>query len=241
MRRGGVGASLRFGTLSDELAFGTRNVSGAFSAVASPTSVSADLSAPTSSSSSSSSSSRSDSAAGLVDEDPRDDGVESEAIAAIRNGLRHVAAVQTPLVHVLARVRAYLAGCAAAVPVRLATANCSPGGLAAYNAAVGRPLTDLVDMALAAVQKVLVAQRPRTLKAGDERKPERHNAVRFAIYNELKFRLSYDRRGERIPLPMIVEVLVKACFLGTSPDAFVGFISRTQAEVFEDRLGGAGM
>ena len=99
---------------------------------------------------------------------------------------------------------------------------CTDEAVELFDAALGRPDETIVEDVIAAVDKVLHA-KPKTKETpADPANRKDHNKIRFGVYRDLSRRYGYN--GERIPLPTLAEILVKATFPGTGVTEFTGFI-----------------
>jgi hypothetical protein len=55
--------------------------------------------------------------------------------------------------------------------------------------------------------------------------PAQHNKFRYQSYKMLSEQYDYGGLGERVPLPVLAELLVKAILPGTGPADWTGFIA----------------
>jgi hypothetical protein len=109
---------------------------------------------------------------------------------------------------------------------------CAEEGRGRYAEAVAMPWREFVDLALRYIEEALGSSNTggsgKGSKSGtfDVSKKGDHGRVRFSIYKKLSERLRYTNLNvpQRVPLPILVEVLVKAAFPGTGAASFTCFV-----------------
>ena len=105
------------------------------------------------------------------------------------------------------------------------TRDCSDAGLASYLAAAARsPEQQVLDVS-SAIGKVLARSKTNPLSKTN------HKGIRFRLYQTLA-RL-YGYHAERITLPLVAGILVKACFPGMGQLEWTGFIPSATRQIYE--------
>ena len=116
---------------------------------------------------------------------------------------------------------------------------CSADAVAKFVTANTRDDVDIVADVVSAAEKVL---RSPPIKKGKGKKPPanesmspinkgHHANFRYAVYRILCEKYDYFGLRERIPLPMLAELLVKATFPGDGPADWTCFISASTASI----------
>lgn len=133
-------------------------------------------------------------------------------------------AVEAPLL-------AYVA-CATEAEAQLAEAVeefCTPEGAERYAAAVARGPRDHADMVVAAIEAIGTAvpgskrQKTRSVNKADK---GQHASIRYDLYRRLASAVGYSGLvpQQRVPLPIVMELLVKASFPGGGVVDFTCFV-----------------
>jgi hypothetical protein len=113
------------------------------------------------------------------------------------------------------------------------TQYCTDEGRAAHTAAASRDICELIELALSSAK----AATTKTLKgkpAADD--TASHPNRRFEAYKPLAVKFNYHglRPRQRVPHPLIVELIIKACLPGHSPAAFTCFVPRIVDDLRRD-------
>jgi hypothetical protein len=99
---------------------------------------------------------------------------------------------------------------------------CSDAGFEKYHNAASRTDSDVVCDVVAAVRKALTNKATQKLSPYN---PAQHNKFRYQSYKMLSEQYEYGGLGERVPLPVLAELLVKAILPGTGPADWTGFVA----------------
>ena len=101
---------------------------------------------------------------------------------------------------------------------------CTRAGAVRYTDAAARPTETLFDDAAAALDATSTVT---ALANKNARLPTDHNAFRYQAYRFLSRRYDYNDVDvpQRIPLPMLVELLVKAALPGDGPCTWTTFVA----------------
>ena len=111
--------------------------------------------------------------------------------------------------------------------------SCTEEGVKLFDAAFGRDDESILEDVIAAFEEVLGAQTKKKKKSTvDPANKNDHNKIRFLAYKFLSRRYGYN--VERIPIPTLAEILVKATFPGTGVAEFTGFVPSSKARELDD-------
>ena len=147
-----------------------------------------------------------------------------ECMVALGAGGESRDAVERPLL-------AYVA-CAREAEAQLAEAvqkYCTSEGAERYAAAVARGPRDHADMVVAAIEAIGTAvtgskrQKTRSVNKADK---VQHASIRYDLYRRLAFAVGFSGLvpKQRVPLPIVMELLVKASFPGGGVVDFTCFV-----------------
>ena len=103
----------------------------------------------------------------------------------------------------------------------LAVDTCSEAGVRLFDRAAA---TDAVEQTIAVFDAVdqMSAAIPVDLRGKSWTDLATHKKIRYHLYARLQKKYGYMGYGERVPLPLLAETIVKALFPGN--EAFVGFV-----------------